>query len=280
MISGGYKISSIEWGDFKLDGGAMFGVVPKNLWSQKIPSDEQNMIPMKARGLFLEGHNRKILIDLGTGSKDNDNFKKRFAIKNVKSPSEALKTFGLSPEEITDVIITHLHFDHCGGSTIDFKGKTYPAFKNAKYHIQKNQWNSAVSGKSRDSASFLTQNFLPLFENGNIVFADGENDLDLKNISLKITSGHTFFQQHPLIEDNINPVFYCGDIFPTSAHISPKWVMAYDNHAEKSVEEKRQLLEQAVEENWIMFFEHDPLIAACRIEKKGRSFEISETLSF
>lgn len=280
MISGGYKIRTIEWGDFKLDGGAMFGVIPKTLWSQKIPADEQNMIKMKARGLFLDGNWKKILIDLGTGSKDDENFKKRFAVKNVKSPAQALKPFGTSPEEITDVIITHLHFDHCGGSTIIIDNKIIPSFKNAKYHIQKNQWESAVSGKSRDSASFLDQNFIPLFEKNNIVFTDGEKNPGLKNISLKITSGHTSFQQHPLIEDKINPVFYCADIFPTSAHISPKWVMAYDNHAEKSVEEKKQLLEKAAKENWIMVFEHDPFIAACRIVKKGKNFEIAEILDF
>jgi glyoxylase-like metal-dependent hydrolase (beta-lactamase superfamily II) len=280
LISGGYEINTIEWGDFRLDGGAMFGVVPKPLWEKKIPSDKDNMIPMKARGLFLRGHGRKILIDLGTGEKEDESFKKRFKIKNVKTPEIALKPFGVKPEEITDVIITHLHFDHCGGSTIIKNNKTIPAFENAKYYIQKNQWEQALSENSRDSASFIKQNFLPLSENKKIVFTNGNEESSLKNIYFEVTNGHTAFQQHPLILDSKNPVFYCADIFPTSAHISPKWVMAYDNHSEKSVHEKTRLLEKAAKKNWIMVFEHDPFTGACKIVKKGEKLIISETLEF
>jgi len=274
--TGGYKAKSISWGDFKLDGGAMFGVVPKTLWSKKIPADQNNMIPMKARGLLLSGHGKNILIDIGIGNKEDDVFLERYNIESISSSEKILSSFHISPDEITDVLITHLHFDHCGGSTCCKDGNIVPTFKNAKYYIQKKQFDSAVSGKARDRASYFERNYMPVVRNNQVIFLDGEEKNIIKNIDIKISNGHTIAQQLFLIKDKENPLFYCGDIFPTSAHIPPRWVMAYDNMPEVSMSEKEILLKQAVEENWIMFFEHDPVIAASKIKYQNRKYVIGE----
>lgn len=280
MIIGDYKINTIEWGDFKLDGGAMFGVVPKPLWEKKIPSNKKNRIPMKARGLLLQGDNKNILIDLGVGIKEDEIFQKRYETENIYNADNVLSKFDLKASDITDVFITHLHFDHCGGATQIKNGKAVPVFENAKYYIQKQHWQSAISGEARDNASFFKRNFLPLFESNSLQLIEGNNGLNLKNISVKISNGHTKCQQHPFISDNKTKLFYCADIFPTSAHISPRWIMAYDNQPEITMKEKQEFLEYAVKENWILFFEHDPVIDACRVEKKDGKFIISEKILF
>lgn len=277
MNIGGYEISPINWGSFRLDGGAMFGVVPKVLWEKKFPADDKNRILMYSRGLLLQGHNKNILIDLGIGEKEEETFTKRYQVQDIKSHNEKLAGFNLTPDDITDVIISHLHFDHCGGSTL-FQKELLPTFQNAKYYVQKKQWESALSGKARDGASFFPKNYMPLKENNNLVLIDGEKEELLKNISIKVSNGHTTAQQHPLITGEKSKLFYCADIFPTAAHIEPKWIMAYDNKPETTLKEKRNFLDKAAKENWIMFFEHDPYYSACSIGEKNGKFFISEYL--
>jgi glyoxylase-like metal-dependent hydrolase (beta-lactamase superfamily II) len=274
---GNYSVHPISWSDFSLDGGAMFGVVPKPLWSEKIVPYDDNSIPMKAKGLLLKGDNNKnILIDLGIGTKENEKFIKRYRCSNIKSPEQALEKVNLKPEQITDVILTHLHFDHSGGATVLEKSEPVPAFKNAKYYISENQWENALSKDARDNPSFFEKNFLPLEKNNQVVFTSEKSGDFSENIKLIFTNGHTPGQQHPLIYDEKTTLFYCGDIFPTSAHLMPRWVMAFDNFPETSMNEKKQLLEKAAHENWILFFEHDPYNDACTIEKKNNRFNISE----
>lgn len=276
MNIGGYKIRSIDWGDFTLDGGSMFGVVPKSLWEKKIPPDANNQILMKTRGLLLSGNNKNILIDLGIGNKEDISFLKRYNAK-IKTQEDVLKSYRLNKDDITDIFITHLHFDHCGGATVIDGKKIKPAFKNATYYIQKKQWDSAIAGEARDNASFFKNNFLPI--KNRVLFLDGDGDEIVKNISVITTNGHTISQQHPIIRDENNTLFYCADIFPTSAHISPRWLMAFDNLPETAMKEKELILEKAAKENWIMFFEHDPEISACKIKKENNKFRISEKVN-
>jgi len=268
MEFGGYRCHAVEMCDFLLDGGAMFGVVPKPLWEKKIPSDRKNRIPLKARSLLLCGHGRNILVDTGCGTKFSDKELSIYGVTATRSPDDALKDFGLSTAEITDVILTHLHFDHAGGSTFLKNDEAVPTFPNATYYTQKRQLNWAKYPTMRDRASFFSENWSPMEQSGQLSILDG-NTLPIDGIDLLFSDGHTCGQQLPLIKGEGGALLYCGDLIPTSAHIPVPWHMGYDNQPLLIMAEKEVILKQALAQNWTLFFEHDPIVVAATV-KEGR----------
>ncbi len=276
------KLSVINAGNFKLDGGAMFGVVPKSIWHPLYPADEKNMIPMAMRCLLVEDGNRLILIDAGMGTKQNDKFFGHYYLHGDYSLDKSLKDAGYHRDEITDVFLTHLHFDHCGGA-IDWNESQSgyrPAFKNAQFWSNKEHWDWAIHPNGREKASFLKENILPLEESGQLAFIEG--DVFSDNIQIIRVSGHTESMMLPLIQYNGRKILYAADLLPTPVHIPQAWVMAYDTRPLLTLEEKPRILEQATTENWVVFFEHDIQTECASLEKSDRgvrhaaSFLLSE----
>ena len=281
MKIGKYNLSIIESGFFGLDGGAMFGIVPKPLWQKTNPSDEANRIRLSTRHLLLESENKKMIIDTGMGDKWDNKLKKIYAIDEKLSMKSALKKKGLKAEDITDVIITHLHFDHTGGSTVSKNKKLEPAFPNAKYYVQKQNYNWAVKPSDRDKGSYLKESFIPLFEEGVLSFTIGNAKLD-DEIEFIVINGHTFGQQMVKISNGSETFLFCGDLIPTSSHIPLPYIMGYDLQPLITLREKQNYLKQAVDENWKLFFGHDPETAfvsvkltdkGYRVDKKFKSFK-------
>ncbi|WP_300667467.1 MBL fold metallo-hydrolase [Desulfoluna sp.] len=277
MDVGGYKCHAVEMCDFLLDGGAMFGVVPKPLWDRKIPSDAKNRIPLKSRSLLLCGHGRNILIDTGCGTKFSEKELAIYGVTATRSPDEALRDYGLSTAEITDVILTHLHFDHAGGTTFLKEGNAVPTFPNATYYIQKRQLNWAKYPTLRDRASFFAENWTPMETNGQLRVLDG-NNLPIDGIELLFSDGHTCGQQLPLITGETESLLFCGDLIPTSAHIPIPWHMGYDNQPLLIMSEKEGVLKQAVAKNWTLFFEHDPTVAAATVKEGRKGIELDQVV--
>jgi glyoxylase-like metal-dependent hydrolase (beta-lactamase superfamily II) len=258
MKIGKYELFPIETGRFSLDGGAMFGIIPKPLWEKLNPPDERNRIELAARALLLIGDGKNILIDNGNGSKFTP---KQIDIYRLDDSNYELKKslvqLGIAPADITDVILTHLHFDHAGGSTYRENGKLTPMFPNARYWVQKAHWENALAPTEKDRASFMPDDFMPLMNEGMLHFIDGEKEI-FDNIRVIVTNGHTSAQQLPLISDGNSTLLFCCDLFPTTSHIPLPYIMGYDCRPLITLEDKKKLLRRAVDENWILFFEHDP----------------------
>lgn len=281
----GYEICPIPTGLFALDGGAMFGTVPKVLWQKSNPADEHNRIQMEARALLLKSKDRNILIDTGNGAdftaKYGDKLGPKFAeiyAVEQSGPSllSSLKKHGLHPEDITDVILTHLHFDHAGGATTEKNGKLVPTFPNAKYHLQKSNLETAEKANLRERASYYPANFQPLVEFGQLNLIDGDQTNYLPGISLKVSNGHTQGHQIVMIEDDKMALFYCGDVVPTSSHVRSAWVMGYDLNPLLLIQEKQALLAKAQEKKTYLYFEHDPYCDVATVEPKNSDFAVSE----
>lgn len=272
MQIGSYSLSLIETGKCALDGGAMFGVVPKILWEKQIPADVKNRIETRLRCLLLQGEGRNILIDCGMGHKWSEKAVSIYALDYSKNTLEkSLKELNLNKADITDVVITHLHFDHAGGST-EFNGdRVVPTFPNATYHVQKENLEWAQNPKEKDRASYMPEDWRPLQEAGVLKVVDGDMEV-LPGIEVKRFYGHTCGIQLPLISDGKTQVFFCGDVIPTSAHLGIPWVMAYDNHPLTTIEEKKKILKQAADENWILIFEHCPNIGAARVAATAKGY--------
>ena len=275
MKIGKYTLHIINSGYFALDGGAMFGIVPKPLWQKTNPSDEANRIKLATRNLLLTNGKRKILIDTGMGDKWDEKSKSIYAVDQANSLEGSLNELSLKPEDVTDVILTHLHFDHTGGSTKFETGKPVPTFPNAKYYVQKKNYDWAINPSDRDKGSYMKDNFQPLMEEGVLEFIDGEEKFD-DEIEFVIINGHTFAQQLIKISDSSNTILYCGDLFPTTSHIPLPYVMGYDLQPLITVEEKKKILTKAIDENWKIFFEHDPETALATIMKDGKGFKAKE----
>jgi glyoxylase-like metal-dependent hydrolase (beta-lactamase superfamily II) len=258
MIVGPYKVSLIEGGDFKLDGGAMFGVVPKPLWSRACPADDLNRIEMTMHCLLIETSGRKILVDTGCGDKDKEHFREIYAIDQTqRSLIGSLAAHHVKPEEITDVIFTHLHFDHCGGSTRLDNGVATPVFTKAKHYLQKGQWEHALKPSERDKASYLPANYVPIHEAGLLELTDGDTEL-FPGIKLHKIDGHTPAMQMVTITDGEKTIWFAADLIPMSAHIPLPYIMGYDLFPLTTLEEKRKYLPMAANEGWIAVYEHDP----------------------
>jgi glyoxylase-like metal-dependent hydrolase (beta-lactamase superfamily II) len=279
MQFGDYDCSTVVMDRFLLDGGAMFGVVPKKMWEKMIPADVENRIPMTSRSLVIRGRDRVILVDTGVGDKLPDKFKKIYGIAvSALSMNERLAPLNLVTEDITDVVLTHLHFDHAGGSTTRADGKVAPTFPNATYHVQKSQWNLACHPSLRDRSSYIPANFLPLMEHNVLHLVEGPVVGFFEGIDLIVTNGHTAGQQHPLITGPDRSLFFCADLIPTSAHLPIPWHMAYDNHPIGIMDEKAELLNRAAVENWILCFEHDPVTAAASIRKDNQKIVMDQAV--
>ena len=276
MRIGSYEIYEIETGEFALDGGAMFGVVPKTLWSKRIKVDEKNRIDMRLRCLLLQGDGKNILIDCGMGMKWDAKMSEIYRLDYSRFTIEkSLQTHGLTPDKITDVILTHLHFDHAGGSThMEANGKLVPSFPKATYYVQKENLEWANNPKEKDRASYIKEDWEPLLKEGVLKIMEGEKEI-LPGIHMKLFYGHTRGIQLPLIDDGKARVFFCGDVIPTSVHLGIPWVMAYDNFPLITIEEKKKLLEQAAKEKWLLVFEHCPLLGSSFIEKTEKGYQPS-----
>ena len=273
MKIGKYNVHSLLSGGFKLDGGAMFGVIPKPLWNKSNPSDDLNRISLVTRNLLLVSDSRKILIDTGMGDKWNDKAKEIYEIDFSQFTLEgSLKELRIKPAEITDVLLTHLHFDHTGGSTKEENNKLVPAFPNAKYHVSKKNYEWGMKATDRDKGSYLKENFQPLLEHGVLHLFDEKENLFDDEIELVEVNGHTIGQQLFKIFDTANTLLYSGDLFPTSSHIPFPYIMGYDLQPLITLSEKKRLLPTAVDENWKLVFEHDPFFAAATISKNEKGF--------
>jgi glyoxylase-like metal-dependent hydrolase (beta-lactamase superfamily II) len=273
-----YELHSIETGRFGLDGGAMFGVVPRVLWEREHPPDTKNRILMAARSLLVIGEGRKILIDVGNGSKYTEKQQAIYSFDTSHSDLfSSLAKHGLSPSDITDVILTHLHFDHAGGSTVHENSDVKPTFPNARYYVQRDHWLAAISPTERDRGSFFADDFLPLERYGQLELLDGEGEL-FPGISVRLMHGHTTALQCPVIGDGRSKLFYCADLVPTVSHLSPAWIMAYDLRPLVTLEEKKRILHQAGEEGWLLFFEHDPRTEAVTVKPAGKGVEVDRVV--
>jgi glyoxylase-like metal-dependent hydrolase (beta-lactamase superfamily II) len=272
MTIGGYHLFQIETGRFRLDGGAMFGVVPKPLWSKTNPPDDRNRIELASRALLAVGHGRVILVDNGNGSKFTEKQRDIYHLDLSRFDLlSSLHSAGYRASDITDVVLTHLHFDHAGGSTYKENGKLLPTFPHARYYVQKAQWEQALHPTEKDRASFFTDDFLPLEEYRLIEFIEGECDL-FPHISLLVLNGHTAAQQVPKISDGTTTLLFSCDLFPTTAHIPLPYIMAYDLRPLVTLEEKKKILHDATENDWILFFEHDPRVAAGKVVRTDKGY--------
>jgi len=276
--AGEFEIRAVDTGRFRLDGGAMFGVVPKALWQKTDPADDRNRIDMHMRALYAEGAGRRILVDSGAGTKLDDKMVDIYEME-CDPLRKVLEDHGIDPDSITDAIATHLHFDHGGGYTYyDESGELALALPNAMHHVQRRQWEAAAGPNEKDRASFYPENFLPIEKAGKLNLIDGQSDI-LPGVRVVPTDGHTPGHQVVLFGEGEGTVMYCGDLIPLASHVNLPWIMAYDHFPLSTLEEKKKLLGEAADGKWILFFEHDPAIAACRVIRndKGR-FEISGTV--
>lgn len=274
------KIYSINAGYFKLDGGAMFGVVPKSMWNKANPADENNMCTWAMRCLLIEHGNHKILIDTGMGTKQDEKFFSHYYPHGEDSIATNLAKYGFSTDDITDVFLTHLHFDHCGGAIVREGDKLVPAFKNATYWSHKKHWQSAIAPNAREKASFLKENILPIQESGQLRFLDlSDGDEWIEDIRVRFCQGHTDYMMLPQINYNGTTLLFCADLLPSTAHISLPWVMAYDMRPLDSLNEKTRLLNEAVANNWILFFEHDPVNECCSLQQTERGIRTKATFN-
>jgi glyoxylase-like metal-dependent hydrolase (beta-lactamase superfamily II) len=274
------KLYSINTGYFKLDGGAMFGVVPKSIWHKLNPADENNMCSWAMRCLLIETGNRLILIDNGLGDKQDEKFYSYYYLHGNDSLDKSLKKHGFSRDDVTDMVLTHLHFDHCGGS-IKFnsdRSRLEPAFRNATYYCNEKHWNWAVNPNAREKASFLKENILPIKESGQLKYITGNSEL-VPGLSFIEVNGHTEAMMLPKIKLKDTTLLYMADLIPSSAHLPMPYVMAYDVRPLDTIKEKHRILDQAVTEDWKLFFEHDPLVECISLERTEKGIRKKETLT-
>ncbi len=273
---GKYDIYPLDIGRFALDGGAVFGLVPKVIWNKQVECDQNNRVSMALRSLLIVGENRKILVDTGVGDLLNEKMKHIYKIQSEdKIIQKTLSGLGFSIDDITDVIITHLHFDHCGGVIIKNNSKSVPLFSNATYHIQEKNYNWALSPSMLDRASYMKEIFQPLKEAGSLNLIKGETEL-FPGINILISDGHTPGQQMVLIDDPTNPFFFCGDLMPLSQHIPFTWISAYDMQPLISIKEKERILGFASEKKWLVMFPHDTNVIYGSLEKGKKYFRLTK----
>ncbi len=275
------KISVIDAGNFKLDGGAMFGVVPKTLWSKKIPSDDLNLCSWKMRCLLIEIEQRLILIDTGMGNKQSEKWQSYYFKHGQGDLINSIRNAGYHEEQITDVILSHLHFDHAGGAVSwnTTRDKYELTFKNAIYWTHSIHWQSALNPNAREAATFLKENLLPIEQLGHLKFVDLESNLPAC-VSFLTANGHTEQMLMPIIKYQNKEIIFMADTIPSHAHIHIPWVMGYDIRPLETMNEKEILLKNALEKQQILFFDHDPFFDICTIQysEKGYSFDFAGTL--
>ncbi|MBI5856449.1 MAG: MBL fold metallo-hydrolase [Sphingobacteriales bacterium] len=269
------KLYTINTGYFKLDGGAMFGVVPKSMWNKINPADENNLCSWALRCLLIEDGNRLILIDNGNGDKQDAKFFSHYYLHGDDTLDKSLTKYGFHRDDITDAFLTHLHFDHCGGSISREGDKLVPTFKNATYWSNKKHWDWAVNPNEREKASFLKENILPIEESGRLKHIEvGESKegklgstVFTENISVRFVSGHTESMMLPQIKYKDKTIVYMADLLPSQGHIPLPYVMAYDMFPLTTLNEKKSFLKEALEGDYILFFEHDREYECCNLQQ-------------
>lgn len=274
------KIHVLNTGFFKLDGGAMFGVVPKSIWNKLNPADENNLCTWAMRCLLVEDGDRLILVDTGIGNKQDAKFYGHYFLDQVKPIDELLSSKGLSASDVTDVFLTHLHFDHCGGAIKYEKDKLVPAFPNAIYWSNQEHWEWATKPNEREKASFLKENILPIEESGKLKFIEVKDNVQFSdNIKVRFVDGHTRSMMLPQIEYNGRTILYTADLLPSTGHIPLPYVMAYDMFPLTTLKEKKTFLEEASKGNYVLFFEHDPVNECCELQTTDRGIRAGKTFS-
>lgn len=273
------KLYTINTGFFKLDGGAMFGVVPKTIWNKSNPADENNMCTWAMRCLLIEDGNKLILVDNGIGNKQDAKFFSHYYLHGNDTLESSLKQHGFSTDDITDMFLTHLHFDHCGGSIRWNKDRTgfETVFKNATYWSNGEHWEWATKPNAREKASFLKDNILPIQESGQLKFVEGEVEL-FNGFSIMYARGHTDAMMIPHIKYKDRTVVFMADLLPSTGHIPLAYVMGYDTRPLITLDEKAKFLNKAADEEYILFLEHDPVNECCTVQHTEKGVRLKDTL--
>lgn len=274
------KLYSINTGYFKLDGGAMFSVVPKSIWNRTNPADSNNMIDLAMRALLIEDGNKLILIDNGCGTKQDAKFFSYYYLHGDDTLEKSLAKHGFTPDDITDAFLSHLHFDHCGGGVKYNADRTkYElTFKNATYWSNEKHWNWAMHPNKREGASFLKENFFPIQHSGQLKWTTEEAEL-FPEFTIMYSNGHTDAMMHPHIKYKGKTVVYVADLIPTTGHIPVPYIMGYDVRPLSTMEEKEKFLNKAAEDEYVLFFEHDPKNECCTLQKTEKGVRLKETFS-
>ncbi|MDO8502246.1 MAG: MBL fold metallo-hydrolase [Gemmatimonadaceae bacterium] len=276
---GGLTVHAIQAGGQRLDGGAMFGVVPKPLWERRVSADERNRIQLGMRCLLVEHASGLVLMDTGAGNKEDQKFKDIYGIENEggngrTSLEDGLAQLGVAAADVGIVINTHLHFDHAGGNTyLDEHGEVAVSFPRARYIVKRGEYDYATHTNERTAASYFERNFIPVVKAHRFEFVSREKEI-VKGIRVVPTPGHTPYHQSVMIESEGERAFYLGDMLPTHAHLPLPWIMGYDVEPLVTLETKRRILRQAEEENWLLIFEHDATIPWGRVEHDGKSYRL------
>ncbi|HET9276759.1 MAG TPA: MBL fold metallo-hydrolase [Flavitalea sp.] len=281
------KLYAINTGHFKLDGGAMFGVVPKSIWNKLNPADDKNLCSWALRCLLIEDGNRLILVDNGNGDKQDEKFFSHYYLHGEDTLDKSLSKYGFHRDDITDVFLTHLHFDHCGGSIMRQGDQLVPAFTNATYWSNEAHWMWATKPNDREKASFLKENILPISESGQLKFIPvpvrtitGIEPLSISdftsNISVRFVNGHTEAMMLPQIRYRDRTIVFMADLMPSLAHLPIPYVMAYDMFPLTTLHEKKSFLTEALTGDYILFFEHDPVNECCTLQHTGKGIRQKE----
>ncbi|RAJ85983.1 glyoxylase-like metal-dependent hydrolase (beta-lactamase superfamily II) [Chitinophaga dinghuensis] len=272
------KLYTIETGFFKLDGGAMFGVVPKTIWNKLNPADENNLCSWAMRCLLIEDGKRLILVDNGIGDKQDPKFFSHYYLHGTDTLDKSLAAHGFHRDDITDVFLTHLHFDHCGGSIIREGDKLVPAFKNATYWSNEDHWKWATVPNDREKASFLKENILPIQESGQLKFVSHQEGVDFTDyMKIRFVNGHTDAMMLPQLQYKGHTLVYMADLLPSLGHIPLPYVMAYDMFPLTTLNEKKSFLQEAIDHQYILFFEHDPVTECCTLQQTDKGIRPGET---
>ena len=270
---GGYTLHAVDTGYFRLDGGAMFGIIPRPLWERRIEPDDRNRIRLGMRCLLLEGQGRLALVDAGLGHKYDDKFADIYGVDHDRATLDgSLQALGFSKADVTDLILTHLHFDHCGGATFRDGDRVRVSFPNATIHVQQRHWAWALKPNARERGSFLRENLAPLQESGQLQLLEGSGEV-LPNVFTHVVNGHTEAQQLVRVAGEGRSLLYTADLMPTHAHLPEVWNMAYDVRPLVTMEEKAALLQEAHAGNWSLFFEHDAAVEVADLALTGKGFE-------